>query len=419
MESIQNLISQFSLLTTLLILVIVLLTVYFHGPVFSVHTAHNAPSILTSLGIFGTFLGVAIGLMNFDTANIQASVPELIGGLKTAFWTSIAGILGALSIKFRFALTTIRKANKISKQGASLEDVVSEMNAVARQLTSSKNDNFADAMVAAQVATRLSIEDMSRGMAQFQVNMTDANTQALVKAIEHVMSEFNAKIDQQYGDNFRKLNESVGKMQEWQEGNINQLQGLINQQKESAEAMVEATEAFSTLVGQSHEFTKVAASMKSMLLGLQEQSGELSSFMERLAGLVTNAQTGLPDLERRIEQLTTNLHDSVIQSESRLSAALVSTSENIANTVETVNKNLSSSLIGSQHSVSDQLRDLIELNRKQFVELDRTMEAELEKSLKTFGYQLTALSEKFVNDYTPLTDRLHDLVSLAEHNHDS
>jgi hypothetical protein len=34
--------------------------------------------------------------------------------------------------------------------------------------------------------------------------------------------------------------------------------------------------------------------------------------------------------------------------------------------------------------------------------------------MKSFGYQLTALSEKFVNDYTPLTDKLHDLVRMAE-----
>lgn len=419
MDSIQNLLSQFSLLTMSLLIVIFALTAYFHGPVFSVHTAHNAPSILTSLGIFGTFLGVAIGLMNFDTDSIQASVPALIEGLKTAFWTSIAGILGALSIKFRFALTAIRRANKVSRQGATLEDVVDAVQLMSSQLTSAKNDNFADSMVASQTATRLSIESMSENLSQFQEQVTESITDSLIEAIKHVMQDFNAKIDQQYGDNFRELNESVGKMQKWQEGNITQLQGLINQQKESAEAMVHATEAFSTLVGQSHEFTRVAASMKDMLMGLQEQSGELGSFMERLAGLVTNAQTGLPNLEHRIEQLTTTLHSSVINSEEMLSSTLRVTSENIANTVETVNSTLASSVISSQHTVSDQLRELIELNRKQFVELDQTMEAELEKALKTFGYQLTALSEKFVNDYTPLTDKLHDLVSLAEQNHDS
>ncbi len=46
------------------------------------------PTILTTIGIFGTFLGVALGLARFDTTNVQASVPALLAGLKTAFWAS-------------------------------------------------------------------------------------------------------------------------------------------------------------------------------------------------------------------------------------------------------------------------------------------------------------------------------------------
>jgi ribosomal 50S subunit-associated protein YjgA (DUF615 family) len=52
--------------------------------------------------------------------------------------------------------------------------------------------------------------------------------------------------------------------------------------------------------------------------------------------------------------------------------------------------------------------------QKQMEILDESMEKQLNLALQTFGYQLTALSEKFVNDYIPLTDRLRDLVTLAE-----
>jgi hypothetical protein len=59
------------------------------------------PTILTTLGIFATFLGIALGLSEFDVNNVQASVPALLGGLKTAFWASVAGVGGALLLKFR------------------------------------------------------------------------------------------------------------------------------------------------------------------------------------------------------------------------------------------------------------------------------------------------------------------------------
>jgi len=46
--------------------------------------------------------------------------------------------------------------------------------------------------------------------------------------------------------------------------------------------------------------------------------------------------------------------------------------------------------------------------------LDDAMEDELTKALTTFGYQLSSLSEKFVQDYTPLTERLKELVHVLE-----
>ena len=49
-------------------------------------------SMIVSLGILGTFFGIVLGLWQFDTTDIQGSVPKLLDGLKLAFITSIAGI---------------------------------------------------------------------------------------------------------------------------------------------------------------------------------------------------------------------------------------------------------------------------------------------------------------------------------------
>src|ERR1700722_14891494 len=62
---------------------------------------HAGPTILTTIGIFATFLGIAMGLSRFETTNIQESVPELLSGLKTAFWASVFGVGFALTLKLR------------------------------------------------------------------------------------------------------------------------------------------------------------------------------------------------------------------------------------------------------------------------------------------------------------------------------
>jgi hypothetical protein len=88
------------LLTQGSVSLIVVVSIFFHAR-FNHKTVASAPTILTTTGIFFTFLGIAFGLADFDTTNVQDSVPTLLNGLKTAFWASVFGVAEALSIKIR------------------------------------------------------------------------------------------------------------------------------------------------------------------------------------------------------------------------------------------------------------------------------------------------------------------------------
>lgn len=54
------------------------------------------PSLISTLGVLGTFAGITIGLWFFDTHDLNQSIPKLLSGLKTAFFTSLAGMIGSL-----------------------------------------------------------------------------------------------------------------------------------------------------------------------------------------------------------------------------------------------------------------------------------------------------------------------------------
>ncbi len=57
------------------------------------------PNFMTSLGILGTFFGIVKGLYHFDPQDIDSSIPTLLEGLKTAFNTSIFGVVGSFFFK--------------------------------------------------------------------------------------------------------------------------------------------------------------------------------------------------------------------------------------------------------------------------------------------------------------------------------
>ena len=111
---------------------------------------------IVSLGVLGTFIGIAIGLFHFDVTHLKESMPLLLEGLKTAFITSGVGIFFSIII----SIFKPQKENKAE----------------------------------------------------------------MLSALELVVKDFNNNLTEQFGDNFKQLNESVKNMIIWQENYKSQIQ---------------------------------------------------------------------------------------------------------------------------------------------------------------------------------------------------
>lgn len=59
-------------------------------------TIESFPGFLSTLGVLGTFLGITFGLCTFDPGHLDNSIPDLLQGLKTAFYTSLTGMIASL-----------------------------------------------------------------------------------------------------------------------------------------------------------------------------------------------------------------------------------------------------------------------------------------------------------------------------------
>jgi hypothetical protein len=56
----------------------------------------SIPPVFPTLGIFCTALGITIGIWDFNTTDIQGSIPELLKGLRLAFVATMGGIIGLI-----------------------------------------------------------------------------------------------------------------------------------------------------------------------------------------------------------------------------------------------------------------------------------------------------------------------------------
>lgn len=63
-------------------------------------TIDQFPGLLSTLGVLGTFWGITTGLYGFNPSDLNQSIPILLGGLKTAFYTSLLGMISSMITNF-------------------------------------------------------------------------------------------------------------------------------------------------------------------------------------------------------------------------------------------------------------------------------------------------------------------------------
>lgn len=92
------------------------------------------PSLISTLGVLGTFGGITLGLALFDTDHLDVSIPKLLYGLRTAFLTSLAGMIGSMILS--------RKVSSLyDKEDKGVSDANQAAAVIARSVESMKNDN--------------------------------------------------------------------------------------------------------------------------------------------------------------------------------------------------------------------------------------------------------------------------------------
>jgi ABC-type transporter Mla subunit MlaD len=203
-------------------------------------------------------------------------------------------------------------------------------------------------------------------------------------------------------------------MLQWQQQYKQQLIDLAQNQESIGSAMQEASNAFENMVVHAQSFNGISESLGGMLQGLNTQRDVLDKHLSGLAKLVNDAGEGLPKLEERMMFLTTGLADSLHGYSTRMENMLKETTISMNNTTVNLSAQLQNAYSGAFNQLDEKIIKTLTQTDKQIAKLDAALEHELNKSLKTMGEQLGALSEKFVRDYSPLTERLHDLVNLAE-----
>ena len=371
------------------------------------HQQVNAvASIVTVIGVLGTFFGIAIGLYQFDTENIATSVPKLLEGLKIAFITSILGIAGSIFLKWS-ALNN-RKKQAVSEEtytGATVDDLAGllrnildveqeegketreTLRSIEKSLTGEGDSTVLTQLQKLRTTFSDKQDDLIRAFNEFADQMAENNTKALIEALEEVMKDFNTKINEQFGDNFKQLNEAVGRINEWQEQYRQQMNELAAQFQVAAASIEKSRESLEIIAERSESIVSSSERLNPILQALQHQIQQLNNHLTAFSALADNASNAFPIIEERLNQLTNDFSTVVKKTIDDSHASMQSQREALTNQSQQLEKTVENT---SRH-IQDQTEDIFEKTTIRIEEvIDGTFQG-LSDTLRNQSTQLEAM----------------------------
>ncbi len=479
-----------------------------------------APTLMTSLGILGTFVGIVIGLLGFDTSNIDGSIPELLDGLKTAFITSICGLIGAICFNFidslfLQAISSHKKQMQVEEEvtpthiyqalqsqtqtmmqmGEGIEAVhqgltgqeegslIGQFKLMRADLITMTRSNemlpkqLEQLMILIENAVEVSTEERKSlteevsslrvecsAIRQQNVLLTDfiaqfthftqtfaeqhqtfsatlfqkledfaemlskSATEQIIEALKNVIEEFNHNLMDQFGENFKALDHSVGQLVTWQAQYREQVEVMGEQYAQSVASLVETKEAVGGIWQACENIPVAMEQLKEVMIVNQHQIEELQRHLESFVAMRDAAVEAVPQIQAQLDQVGTHLSDAsesmkiqlldvsekLLSGSSEMRVALEEGAEHFRDSV-TVTQQSFNELSHVIKSTSEELTMTLKDSSEQFTESAKDVLVEMKEGVSVIqqevGHSVTELHTQLGNIQVEIADHSKEMMA--------
>ena len=322
----------------------------------------SVPSLLTTLGILGTFTGIVIGLLGFDVQNIDDSIATLLSGLKTAFITSLVGLAGAILFKALTAAlntkdtvsgeteTADRLLQILQDQTDELKilsgsvggDIDSSLLSQVKMLRADHNDRAkvaAESEVQSLQHLEVLVEHQSaqaaefrefqerlwRQMQEFGDIMSKSATEQIIAALKEVIVDFNDNLTEQFGENFKQLNAAVESLVQWQENYKVQLAEMHEQYELSVRAITVTQQSVEQISTETKSIPENMSELKDAVALNRRELSELTGHLGTFAEIRNKAVEALPAINESIHNSVEGMSQAAEKMNAGMTQAIDST----------------------------------------------------------------------------------------------
>lgn len=392
-------------------------------------THKDFKNTIVGLGILGTFGGIFFGLQAFDPNKIQESIPPLLEGLKTAFWTSIAGM--TISMVLTVIETMFVKKTTLGNEF----DVLLEIDKNGKNLTSNLS-NFQmqqnQGLLNIETAINKNFIPLQETLNKAFEKISEGATKEIIKALENVIQDFNKNLTDQFGDNFKALNEAVKNMITWQENYRNNIEDMQRGLNAAITAIQASETSLVAIASKNEEVLVVYKNLEAIVKTMDAQMSQINGALGNQTRLFEQASNSLGAAEAKLVSFSEKASASVAKMEETVSSATKATSGIITSSSSELSRKVEevSSKVASENA------KLFDLTMKNFAETKKTIDdltekfrtslgsqseaisklndeikKQLPESLKSLGSALTTLTGQFKTDYEFFLSKIRELTS--------
>ena len=285
--------------------------------------AELIPSLLTSLGILGTFIGLMEGLTSVNFSDAQGtmdSIPLLLTGMRFAFATSVAGITCSLLFNMFYRMSVGRACRALdSFDEAFYELAMPRPLSPEVQLICQKQDEEERlARIAEAVGNRVSSSlemAVSRAMDPLTKSLDtfiQGATQDQVEGVRRIVGQFVSQMNAQLSGQMTTLGHTMEMVSQGQLQTQKNLQNTLN----AAQAMAADAQAMQVASAQmAQALQSWAEELKNSQTKRTEKAAMLEEQNQNLRQELELLTRSLADMRIAADRLTSELDDQMTQND--------------------------------------------------------------------------------------------------------
>jgi chromosome segregation ATPase len=372
----------------------------------------HAPNVMTSLGILGTFIGIVIGLLQFNPTEIDTSISLLLEGLKTAFVTSLVGMFASIIFKSIDTWVFAPKREAAEAVDDTPKDFyghIEQQTTLLEKLCTSLAGEEEGSLTGGLKLLRADLNDATRQRKQeaqefaatlwgklddFAKVLSKSATEQVIEALKNVIIEFNQQLTEQFGDNFKALDASVKKLVDWQQQYMQQLATMSEQYDHGVQAISATEKAVTEISEKTSVIPQTMENLATILESNDNQIKELKSHLEAFVAMRDSAIKAVPEIQQQV----TSIGMQFQQGANAMKEQMVAGANDFKTSVAATNEEIK--------NVSKEIKDQVANVGEKFLEGSNEMKQQMIAGANDFKTSVATTNEEIKNVSKEIKDQV-------------